>query len=334
MSSHCKVKHERCPNSFQITDLLLCQRYLFYSSHKHHYLEMASMLTRSQLNTQSMVDSENILPMEGLKGGKTGQQQSLRNALGPLRLQDNLPRIAPSKEEAKKTEFAGCAKKQSTVSTGLTMNRTEYLQVPSKSNVDKKTVDTGRGFSILCDESFEGGDDDDDDLFNDESLRIDNKPLFSYHSDQEDNAENEPPKNYLNDSTTELFAVVGVQDRSALKELNLDVSMPVASEDDATFITPLDTSLKRSESVVMLDSQEELMGNLDFLYCSHEYRQEILQYLIELERRHHPDFDYMTRQPDINFKMRSILIDWMLEVTDEYKLEDETLFLAVSFIDR
>jgi len=42
----------------------------------------------------------------------------------------------------------------------------------------------------------------------------------------------------------------------------------------------------------------------------------------------------MSRQQDINSKMRSILIDWMVEVTDEYKLADETLFLAVNFIDR
>ncbi len=43
---------------------------------------------------------------------------------------------------------------------------------------------------------------------------------------------------------------------------------------------------------------------------------------------------YVAKQPEINAKMRSILIDWMVEVTEEYKLLDETLFLAVNYIDR
>ncbi|OTF73123.1 hypothetical protein BLA29_010413, partial [Euroglyphus maynei] len=32
--------------------------------------------------------------------------------------------------------------------------------------------------------------------------------------------------------------------------------------------------------------------------------------------------------------MRSILVDWLVDVADEYKLKDETLFLAINYIDR
>lgn len=32
--------------------------------------------------------------------------------------------------------------------------------------------------------------------------------------------------------------------------------------------------------------------------------------------------------------MRTILVDWLVEVADEYKLHDETLFLCVQFVDR
>jgi len=32
--------------------------------------------------------------------------------------------------------------------------------------------------------------------------------------------------------------------------------------------------------------------------------------------------------------MRSILVDWLVEVADEYNLNGETLFLAASYIDR
>ena len=42
----------------------------------------------------------------------------------------------------------------------------------------------------------------------------------------------------------------------------------------------------------------------------------------------------MKKQPDINDSMRSILVDWLVEVSEEYRLQSETLFLAVNYIDR
>ena len=42
----------------------------------------------------------------------------------------------------------------------------------------------------------------------------------------------------------------------------------------------------------------------------------------------------MTNQKDINEKMRSILIDWLVDVHLKFKLVNETLFLTVSLIDR
>jgi cyclin A len=42
----------------------------------------------------------------------------------------------------------------------------------------------------------------------------------------------------------------------------------------------------------------------------------------------------MEHQSDINSAMRTILIDWLIEVADEYKLNDETLFLCIQYVDR
>lgn len=44
--------------------------------------------------------------------------------------------------------------------------------------------------------------------------------------------------------------------------------------------------------------------------------------------------NYMRKQPDINDSMRSILVDWLVEVSEEYKLQGETLCLAINYIDR
>ena len=44
--------------------------------------------------------------------------------------------------------------------------------------------------------------------------------------------------------------------------------------------------------------------------------------------------NFMTEQKEINAKMRSILIDWLIDVHFKFGFTDETLFLTVSIIDR
>ncbi|XP_011883133.1 PREDICTED: cyclin-A2 isoform X2 [Vollenhovia emeryi] len=65
-----------------------------------------------------------------------------------------------------------------------------------------------------------------------------------------------------------------------------------------------------------------------------EYRADIYNYLRESELLHRPKPGYMKKQPDITYSMRSILIDWLVEVAEEYRLQDETLYLSISYIDR
>lgn len=42
----------------------------------------------------------------------------------------------------------------------------------------------------------------------------------------------------------------------------------------------------------------------------------------------------LLKQADLNEKMRAILIDWLVEVCDEWQLEGEVFFLAVNYLDR
>ncbi|KAK6173414.1 hypothetical protein SNE40_016869 [Patella caerulea] len=65
-----------------------------------------------------------------------------------------------------------------------------------------------------------------------------------------------------------------------------------------------------------------------------EYAEDIYKHLREAESRHRSKPGYMKKQPDITNSMRSILVDWMVEVSEEYKLHRETLFLAINYIDR
>ena len=44
--------------------------------------------------------------------------------------------------------------------------------------------------------------------------------------------------------------------------------------------------------------------------------------------------DYMERQPDLSPEMRKILIDWLIELTEEYNITSKTLHTAISLVDR
>jgi len=43
--------------------------------------------------------------------------------------------------------------------------------------------------------------------------------------------------------------------------------------------------------------------------------------------------DYMTRQVEITSAMRAVLVDWMVEVQENFELNHETLYLAVRLVD-
>ncbi|XP_076895057.1 G2/mitotic-specific cyclin S13-7-like [Bidens hawaiensis] len=64
-----------------------------------------------------------------------------------------------------------------------------------------------------------------------------------------------------------------------------------------------------------------------------EYVEDIYKFykLVENENKVH---DYMNSQPEINEKMRAILIDWLIEVHNKFELSHETLYLTIHIIDR
>ncbi|KAA8916404.1 hypothetical protein TRICI_001448 [Trichomonascus ciferrii] len=65
-----------------------------------------------------------------------------------------------------------------------------------------------------------------------------------------------------------------------------------------------------------------------------EYSDEIFQYMRRLETEMSPDPYYMDNQNEIHWSMRSILIDWLVQVHHRFNLLPETLFLTINYIDR
>ncbi|XP_047319622.1 G2/mitotic-specific cyclin C13-1-like [Impatiens glandulifera] len=67
------------------------------------------------------------------------------------------------------------------------------------------------------------------------------------------------------------------------------------------------------------------------------YIADIYDYLhnMEKEAKRRPLLDYMEKiQTDVTANMRGVLVDWLVEVLGVYKLQPETLYLSVSYIDK
>lgn len=65
-----------------------------------------------------------------------------------------------------------------------------------------------------------------------------------------------------------------------------------------------------------------------------EYAPEIFNYMHELEYKLVPDPNYMEHQDELKWEMRSVLIDWVVQVHNRFNLLPETLFLTINYIDR
>ncbi|KAI0205397.1 cyclin-like protein [Astrocystis sublimbata] len=65
-----------------------------------------------------------------------------------------------------------------------------------------------------------------------------------------------------------------------------------------------------------------------------EYGDEIFAYMKQQELNLLPNPHYMDNQGEIQWSMRSVLMDWVVQVHTRFGLLPETLFLTVNFIDR
>ena len=65
-----------------------------------------------------------------------------------------------------------------------------------------------------------------------------------------------------------------------------------------------------------------------------EYGDEIFDYMRDLEARMAPNPRYMDQQTEIQWSMRAVLMDWVIQVHQRFNLLPETLFLTVNYIDR
>lgn len=78
------------------------------------------------------------------------------------------------------------------------------------------------------------------------------------------------------------------------------------------------------------DIDEEDKGNPSLVSI---YSNDIYEYLRSLEIKHPISKGYLAGQ-EVTPKMRSVLVDWLVEVHQQFHLMQETLYLTVTIIDR
>lgn len=117
------------------------------------------------------------------------------------------------------------------------------------------------------------------------------------------------------------------------KKIHLEVEQKVTVEESKEVeydVEPQESVVKPfAEGVEDLDKED-----LDDPLMVAEYVVEIFDYLKKLEIATKPNAEYMEHQEDLEWKMRGILVDWLIEVHTRFHLLPETLFLAVNIIDR
>lgn len=139
-----------------------------------------------------------------------------------------------------------------------------------------------------------------------------------------ENKENKPDKDE-NCANVSMGAL-----RNPLSEIKDDVlSTPMSTGDCAS-------PMSIDKSIIELDRAvtQQPKNDRDRFFEVEEYQMDILAYLKDAESRNRAKFGYMEKQPDITHAMRTILVDWLVEVCEEYRLHSETLMLAISYIDR
>ncbi|KAK6480447.1 G2/mitotic-specific cyclin-B3-like [Huso huso] len=90
--------------------------------------------------------------------------------------------------------------------------------------------------------------------------------------------------------------------------------------------------LSEEKPVEILAIDDVDKENLDDPCLSAEYAKDIFDYLKKREEKFVIP-NYMDKQSDLNREMRAILVDWMIEVQENFELNHETLYLAVKLVD-
>ncbi|XP_060535404.1 G2/mitotic-specific cyclin-B-like [Cylas formicarius] len=132
------------------------------------------------------------------------------------------------------------------------------------------------------------------------------------------------------ENAIQLTKNVGVKENVAKKKTHVEVIPKSIREPEKIPIGPSKTLNKKCKELLINDSDEESRRDPQMVS---EYVEDILAYLRGIEHTY-PIKEKFLADTKVSPKMRSMLVNWLVEVHNNFKMCQETLFLAVSLCDR
>ena len=117
-------------------------------------------------------------------------------------------------------------------------------------------------------------------------------------------------------------------------------SQSLDSPSESGFVSPTESDPSQQQPTSQSQHHRELpspgadRNNRHLPYHCSEMVHDIVEMFYRREQHHPRDPNYMANQPEVNEKMRTILIDWLVDVCLKFKLHQETFFLCVDLVDR
>ncbi|KAJ1973840.1 B-type cyclin [Dimargaris verticillata] len=133
-------------------------------------------------------------------------------------------------------------------------------------------------------------------------------------------------------------------------EVDQDGQLQTPTSDDFSPTADHDTS-SVTDTATLIDQQSDLSeldpSSLEYILATFEedvdpldttmvpeYTQDIFKYMRQMEVKLMPGSDYMAMQQELEWSMRRILVDWLVQVHQRFRLLPETLYLCVNYVDR
>ena len=122
------------------------------------------------------------------------------------------------------------------------------------------------------------------------------------------------------------------ESKKAESEDVLAVTLPGPRKPLVSLDYPVDCSLQSPHTMVTsIVLEDEKPGSVSEVP---DYHEDVHTYLREMGVKCKPNMGYMKEQPDMTNSMKAILAGWLVDVGEEYKLQNETLHLTVNYLDR
>ena len=170
-----------------------------------------------------------------------------------------------------------------------------------------------------------------------------NKVLDKDQNTHDDNNEKHKKEEEINQQEKE---EKDMKNNNKEQKDNLEKSQKEEKDEKETEITHKENKLDKSTSIknetTELNISQEMVIYFDTIHITNvQIPKDYLNtkyYNLLVEEGHEitskPVHTYMKKQKEINDQMRSILVDWIIDVHHKFGFTDETLFMTVSIIDR